>query len=228
MIDNIKVEVEPRSEVGKNANRRLREAGRVPGIVYGLGGDSFMVAVSPRRVDDLLRMESGQNTIFTLALSGSDKSRSAMIKDLQRDPLTGNVVHVDFIRIDLKKTLKVEVPVRLMGTPDGVKNEGGMLDFILRQVHVECLPTAIPDHLDADVSGLKLNQHVAIKDLGVGEGVTISDDEETIIAVVVPPKAEVEEEPEEAEEVAEGAEPEVAAKGKDAGEGGGEGEASGD
>ena len=227
MVENIKVEVEPRSEIGKNSNRRLRQNGQVPGVVYGLGGDPFMVAVNPRRLDDLLRMESGQNTIFTLALSGSDQSRSAMIKELQRDPLSGNLVHVDFIRIDLAKTLKVVVPVKLTGTPEGVKNEGGMVDFITREVHVECLPGAIPDHLDIDISALNLNHHVSVKDLPVTEGVTISDDEDSIVAVVVPPKAEVEEEVAEAEEVAEGAEPEVAAKGKEAGEGG-DGEGPGD
>ena len=178
MVENIKVEVEPRSEIGKNANRRLREAGRVPGIVYGLGGDPFMVAVSPRRVDDLLRMESGQNTIFTLALSGSDKSRSAMIKELQRDPIRGSYLHADFYEVDLSKAIEVSIPIHFLGRARGVEF-GGIVDHPVRELEISCLPGAIPDAVEQmDAIGDQLQEvlvradqdHVEVLRVAFGQG----------------------------------------------------------
>ena len=224
MQQDIIVEVDSRTETGKNANRRLRRDLLVPGVVYGLGRESFMVSVSHRRVDEVLRLESGRNTIFTLKLTGQDESRAAMIKDLQRDPVTERLVHIDFIRIDLDKTIEVEVPVNLVGIAEGVKNEGGVMDFVHREILVECLPADIPEHLDVDVSALHIGQHVSVGDLDPGERVKILEDEHTIIAGVMAPRAEAEVAEAEAEEEAEvpteeGAEPEVIKKGKEAAEG---------
>jgi large subunit ribosomal protein L25 len=213
-IGSVVVEVEPREEVGKNACRRLRMRGLVPGNVFGLDRPPFKVAVNPRRIEDVLRLGSGVNTIFTLRLVGQDRTREAMIKELQRDPITDKPLHVDFVRIDVTKALHVDVPVRLVGTALGVKNEGAIMDFVLREVEVECLPGMIPEHLDVDVSELHLNQHVSIKDLAIPEGVQVLGDPEQIIAVVVLPKAE--EQPVVAEEAAPVAEPEVLKKGKEA------------
>jgi large subunit ribosomal protein L25 len=193
----------------------------VPAVVYGLERPSFLVAVDERRVDELLRLGSGRNTILTLKLAGQDRSRAAMIKDLQRDPVSESVVHIDFVRIDLNKPVQVTVPVNLVGTAEGVKNEGGIMDFIHRDIRVECLPSDIPEHLDVDVEALHVGQHVSAEDLRVGERVTILDDPNTIIAVVMAKRAEEEtvaEAEEEAEvPVAEGEEePAVIKKGKDA------------
>jgi large subunit ribosomal protein L25 len=218
MSEQITVDVEPREETGKNANRRLRRRGQVPGVVYGLDKPPFLVSVSPRKLGEILHLESGRNTIFTLSLVGKE-SRAAMIKELQRDPVSEELVHVDFIRLDLERQLTVRVPVHLVETPTGVKNEGGVLDFIHREVEVECLPKDIPEHVDVDVSGLHVNQNVAVSDIPVEEGVRIIDEPDTVIAVVVPPRAEAVAVEEEAPPTEEEAEPEVIKKGKEAEEG---------
>jgi large subunit ribosomal protein L25 len=144
-----------------------------------------------------------------------------MLRELQRDPVTERLLHVDFLRIDPDRPMHVSVPVRLLGMAEGVKNEGGILDFVQRQVEVSCLPANIPESLAVDISELHLNQNVAVKQLEVGEGIEILDDPESILAVVVPSRAaevEVAEAEEEAAEeaAAEGEEPEVIGKGKEA------------
>lgn len=220
---SIELEVEAREEHGKNACRRIRASGRVPGNVYGLDRPPFKVAVDPRRIEELLRRGSGVNTIFSLRLAGQDDKREAMIRELQRDPLTERPLHVDFVRIDASRAVQVDVPIRLVGLATGVKNEGGILDFVHREIEVECLPGLIPEHLDVDVSSLHINQHVAFKDLSPPPGVKVLGDPEQIIAVVAAPRAEEEpvavEAAEEGEAAAEeaAAEPEVAKKGKEAG-----------
>ncbi len=220
MIQNIVVEVAERAERGKNASRRCRRQGQVPAIVYGLDLAPFAVTVARRRVEEILGLESGRNTIFTLALAGQDKTRAAMIKDLQRDPVTEGILHVDFVRVDLEKTVRVNVPIRIVGVPDGVKNQGGVLEVVLRQVEVECLPNDIPEHLDIDVSALALGQAITVGGLPTGDRYRVLDDPEQTVCQVAMPR--VEEVPVAAEtEPAAAAEPEVIKKGKEAGEGGG-------
>jgi large subunit ribosomal protein L25 len=211
----IVVDVQARTETGTNACRRVRLSGQVPGVVYGLGKEPFSVAVESRRVEELLRLETGRNTLFKLSLEGGRQSRQVMIRELQRDPVSEKLVHIDFVRVDPTKKLHVRVPVQLIGTAEGVKNEGGVLDFVNRDVEVSCLPSNIPESLDVDVSELHVGQHVSVKDLSTAEGAEVLDDPDTIIAVVAISRAEVAaaEEVEEAEaaeaaEVAEGAEEE--------------------
>ncbi len=225
MIEKQVVEVEPRQTTGKNAARQMRREGKVPGIVYGLDRPPFPVAVAPRKVEEVLKLETGRNTILTLALAGEDRTRSVMIRELQRDPVNDAILHVDFVRVDLARVLTLKVPVRLLGTPVGVKVDGGILEFLHREVEVECLPTDIPEHLDVDVSHLHINQHVSVSDLRPGERVKILTPAEETLAVVAPPR--LEEEAPVAAEAAEAApaEPEVIKKGKEA-EPGEEGPAS--
>jgi len=227
--EQINVEVHTRSEKGKNACRRLRAAGMIPGNVYGLDLAPFPVSVRPQRVEEVLRLERGRNTIFRLQLAGGEESREVMLREIQRDPVSERLVHVDFVRVDPSKPVVVAIPVHLVGTPEGVKNEGGILDFVQRTVQISCLPSAIPDRLDVNVAGLHINQNVAAKELEVGEGITVLDDPETILAVVAQSRAEIAAEEAAAEEAEEeGAEePEVAAKGKEA-EGEGQKEAGGE
>ncbi len=188
----IVVDVEARETTGKNPNRRLRAAGRVPGNVYGLNLDPFKVSVDPRRIEELLRYETGRNTILTLSMAGKDEGRDVMVRELQRDPVTERLLHVDFVRVDPKQAVHVRVPVQLIGTPEGVKNELGVIDFVHRDILVSCLPAAIPEHLDVDISELHIGQHVAVKDLSVHEGVELLEDGETIVAVVAAPRKEAE------------------------------------
>jgi large subunit ribosomal protein L25 len=164
-------------------------------------------------VEEVLSSETGKNTIFTLALAGQNKTRAAMIKALQRDPVTERLVHVDFVRVDLDKAVRVNVPLRLLGLAEGVKNEGGIMEFVHRQVEVECLPADIPEHLDVEVSALHVNQHLSVKDIPLTANVRILDDAETIVCVVAIPKEEAAPVVEEAA-AATAAEPEVIKKGK--------------
>ena len=195
--EQLVVSVDSREDRGKNACRRLRTTGKVPGNVYGMNLDSFAVSVESRRVEQILRLGSGRNTIFTLSLGDGKDSRAVMLRELQRDPVSERLVHVDFLRVDPTKTVHVQVPVRLVGIPEGVKNDGGVVDFVHRQVEVACLPSAIPDHLDVDISHLNINQNIAVKELAeVAAGVEILDDPDTILAVVASPRAEVVETPE--------------------------------
>jgi len=211
-VGNIVVGVEPRTERGKNAARRLRGRGLIPGTLYGMNLDPFAVAVDPRRVEEILRLASGRNTIFNLTLSEGQQSRAVMLRELQRDPMTECLLHVDFVRVDPTKRIHVKVPVRLLGQPVGVKNEGGVLEFVHREVEVACLPSAIPEHLDVDVSELHNNQHIAVKDLQGLEGVDIVEDPEAILAVVAAPRVETPETPAEEAAAAEGAEAKPAAE----------------
>lgn len=206
-IRTIELEVESRTVTGKNACRRLRASGRIPGNVYGLDRPPFKVAANPKRIDELMRQGSGVNTVFKLALSGENKSREAMIKELQRDPVSGLPVHIDFVRVDPTRKIQINVPIKLVGTPEGVKNEGGVIDFVQREVQAECLPHNIPDYFEVDISALHINQNVSVKDLQVGEDVKMLEDEDQIVAVVSAPR--VEEEPAEAEEDLEAAEAEA-------------------
>lgn len=216
------VPVERREARGSNHARRLRAAGQVPGNVYGLDVTPFAVSVDPRRVEEVLRQPRGRNTIFNLALGGGEQSREVMLRELQRDPVSERLVHVDFLRIDAKQEIHVDVPVHLVGTAEGVKNEGGVLDFVHRTVNVSCLPADIPEYFEVDVSSLHVGQNVALSDITAPTGVTFLDDAETIIATVAMPRVEAE--PEEAEEAAEGeeaaaTEDEAKAEGEDKGEG---------
>ena len=216
------LEVAARSETGKNACRRIRAVGQVPGNVYGMDLPAFAITMDPRQIEDFLRVGSGRNTIFTLSASGGKETREVMIRELQRDPITERLWHVDFVRVDPKMTVRINVPVHLLGTPEGVKSEGGLIDFVHRTVAVSCLPSSIPEHFEVDVSELHIGQHVSVKDLEARGDFEILDDGEMIIAVVAAPRAEAEpaaEEEAEAEaegeegEAAEG-EPEAIKKGK--------------
>lgn len=217
----VNIEVEARTDRGKNACRRSRASGRVPGNVYGMNLQPFAVAVDPKRVEEVLTLASGRNTIFSLSLAGGKENRDVMLRELQRDPVTGRLVHVDFLRIDPEKRMHVMVPVRLLGIAEGVKNEAGILDFVQRTVEVACLPSDIPEYFEIDISELHLNQNVAVKGLVVEEGIEILEDPETILAVCVPTRVVEEVVPEVAEEGAEptaeegAAEPEVIGKGKE-------------
>ncbi|MEE8410955.1 MAG: 50S ribosomal protein L25, partial [Acidobacteriota bacterium] len=187
-VQKVKLEVVAREELGKGPNRRLRAAGRLPANVYGLGLKSFAISVEPRRVEDLLRSGSGRNTILTLSMKGGDESRDVMIREIQRDPVHEGLRHVDFVRVDPNRKMQVRVPVNLLGIPDGVKNEGGLIDFIHREVLVNCLPSTIPAHLDGDISELHIGQQLTVKDLQVLGDVEILDDPDMVLVVVAQPR----------------------------------------
>ncbi len=201
----------PRSgKFNKNAARRVRVEGKIPAVVYGAGQDAVAVAVDPRIITKILHSDSGHNTIFDLDVTGSGMVK-AMIVDWQNEPLKGHLLHIDLKRIAMDKAMRVSVPVQLVGIPTGVKTQGGILDHVLREVEIECLPGDIPSHLDVDVTGLEINQGIHVSDLPhMGSIKYITDDSLTVAHVT----AIREEAVAEAEAVATPAEPEVAKKGK--------------
>jgi len=202
----------PRSgKFNKNAARRVRAAGQIPAVVYGAGQDSVAVAVDPKVITRILHSESGHNTIFDLDITGSGPTK-AMIVDWQYEPIKGALLHIDLKRIAMDKAMRVSVPVQLVGVPTGVKNQGGILEQVIREVEIECLPADIPSHLDVDVTGLEMNQSIHISDLPHSGSIKFLNDESLTVAHVTVIKETAVETPEGAEAAA--AEPEVAKKGK--------------
>jgi large subunit ribosomal protein L25 len=198
---------------GKNEARRTRAAGRIPAVVYGVkaGGttvDSVAVAVDPKEVLRILHSESGANSLINLRLDGSETR--VMVKEYQLDPVTHSLLHADFYQLAMDKAITVTVPITLKGEPKGVKLQGGLLDFVTRDVQVQCLPTDIPEHIDVDVSELMLNQSIRLRDLPPSDKWQPVTDGDTMLVHVVMPKAE--ESAATAEAAAAPAEPEVAAK----------------
>jgi large subunit ribosomal protein L25 len=214
-IDNNLLEAQPRTPGNKNDARRVRRDGKIPAVVYGAGKDAVSVSVDPRQVTRILNSETGHNTIFDLALDGSDRTK-AMIVDWQYEPIKGKLLHIDLKRIAMDKKLTVMVPVFLKGEPVGVKQQGGILEQILREVEVECLPADIPSHIDADVSELVFGKVLRVSDLPHSDKLKFLTDENQPVAHVTSVKEEVVATPEAAaaEAAAGPAEPEVIKKGK--------------
>jgi large subunit ribosomal protein L25 len=206
------VEGAPRETRGKNEARRLRVAGRVPATLYGGKGEVLALAVNTKQVTAILRSESGHNTLFQVDLGG--KQEPAIVKDWQVDPVTGNLLHVDLLRIAMDVRMKVKVPVHTFGEPSGVKVQGGVYEVVMREVEVECLPADIPTEFKVDVSGLALNQSLRASDLPLDTAkLKLVTDPQTVLSHVVTLRAE-EEKPVEAAVATTPAEPEVIKKGK--------------
>ena len=205
------VSATPRTgKFNKNAARRVRVSGQIPAVVYGAGQDSVAVSVDPKVITRILHSESGHNSIFDLNIAGSGVAK-AMIVDWQYEPIKGALLHIDLKRIAMDKAMRVSVPVQLIGVPTGVKNQGGILEQVLREVEIECLPADIPSHLDIDVTGLEMNQSIHISDLPHSGSIKFLDDEGLTVAHVTAIKETV---VETAEAETAAAEPEVAKKGK--------------
>lgn len=212
MSQALTVAAEPREDFGKNAARRTRRSGRIPGVVYGGGGPVIPVSIDPDEIRHVLHSESGQNAIFMLEVRGKAPAR-AMVRDWQLEPVKGGLLHVDLVRIALDTKLRLKVAIHVSGEPQGVKVQGGILEFMLREVEVECLPDDIPDAITVDVTPLALGQSLRVSELPIGPKVKVITDGGRVVAHVVALKVE-EEKPAEAVEAAAPAEPEVIRKGK--------------
>jgi large subunit ribosomal protein L25 len=205
---------------GKNEANRLRASGKIPAVVYGSRAEGkapegVPVSVDPKQVLRILHSESGANTLITLKVEGSDAAR-VMVKEYQLDPITHQLLHADFYQLALDKAITVTVPVTLKGEPKGVKQQGGLLDFVTREIQLLCLPTEIPEHIDIDVSELMLNQSVRVRDLAEDAKWKAITPPETMLVHVVIPKAEESAAAATPEAAVPGAaEPEVIKKGKD-------------
>jgi large subunit ribosomal protein L25 len=212
--ENNTLEALPRTPGNKNEARRVRRGGKIPAVVYGAGKDAVSVSVDPRQVSRILASETGHNTIFDLALTG--EQTKAMIVDWQYEPIKGKLLHIDLKRIAMDQKLAVKVPIFLKGEAVGVKSQGGILEQMLREVEVECLPGDIPSHIDADVTELVFGKVLRVSDLPHSDKVEFLTDPNQPVAHVTSVKEEVVATPEAvaADAAAGPAEPEVIKKGK--------------
>src|ERR1700693_1974553 len=184
------LEAQPREAGTKNQARRVRREGKIPAVVYGASKDSVPVSVDPRHVLRILRSDSGHNTIFDLALNGGERP-NAMFVDWQYEPIKGHLLHIDLKRIAMDKALRVSVPIVLQGVPAGVKTEGGILEQILREVEIECLPADIPSHIDVDISHLTFGMVLRVSDLPHNPKLKFLSDANQPVAHVTSVKEEV-------------------------------------
>jgi large subunit ribosomal protein L25 len=214
------LEATARDTFGKNEARRTRRGGLVPAVVYGTaseGGDkgATPIAVHPKALLKILHSESGANTLISLKLAGAGDSR-VLVREYQLDPVTHQLLHADFYRVRMDRTIRVTIPVIVKGEPKGVKQQGGIVEFIRREIEIECLPANIPEHVEIDVSELMLHQGVRVRDVAVDpKWVPVSDADMMIVHVIMP-KAEEVAAPADAAAAAPAAaaEPEVIKKGK--------------
>lgn len=209
---SVTIKAERREIFGKNASRRLRREGKIPAVLYGSFEINVPLILRKKDVFGVLKSETGENTIFKV--SYNSETRDAMIKELQRDPVTDEILHADFIQIMMDKTVRVSVPIVAVGEAVGVKTEGGFLDFITREIEMECLPKDIPEHIEVDISGLHLRQSLKVEDINLPEEIMVISDPDAILVLVEAPLKEEEIEEEEEEVISEEEEPEVIKKEK--------------
>src|SRR6266852_338906 len=210
------LEATTRETFGKNEARRTRREGKVPAVLYGGDGKGATpIAVAPKALLKILHSESGQNTLIALKLAGAGDTR-VLVKDFQLDPVTHQVLHADFFRVAMDKLLQVTIPIVVHGEPKGVKQQGGVLEFIRREIVIEVLPADIPEHIDVDASELMLHQGVRVRDIATNPKWTPISDLDLMLVHVILPKAEEVAAPAEAAAVATATpvEPELIKKGK--------------
>jgi large subunit ribosomal protein L25 len=213
-----KIKANKREIFGKNAARRLRREGMIPAVIYGARDVTVSLDLKKQEIFNILRAETGENTIFQISFDSEMKD--AMIKEIQRDPVTDEILHADFIQITMDKTVRISVPVLPVGEAVGVKTEGGFVDLMTREVELECLPKDIPENIEVDISDLHLHQSLKVEDIAPIEGVEILSAPDAILVLVEAPSKEEEIEVVEEEEeiISEGEEPEVIKKEKAEGE----------
>src|SRR5580765_5491714 len=213
------LEATTRDTFGKNEARRTRRDGKVPAVVYGASGGAgataVPIAVEPKALLKILRSESGANTLISLKLAGSGDTK-VLVKEFQLDPLTHQVLHADFYRVAMDRVIQVTIPVIVKGEPKGVKQQGGVLELIRREIEIECLPGDIPEHVEVDASELMLHQGIRVRDIAVSPKWTPLSDADMMLVHVIMPKAEEVAAPAEGAVAvaAAPAEPEVIKKGK--------------
>jgi len=223
MAKQVQLRAQMRNVTGKTQVKRLRAGGAVPGSVYGTHTKPYNITVNTRELGDVLHRATGENVLVDLQVEegGKTNNRLALIQEVQHHPFLDTILHVDFHEVLATEKLHTKVPVRPVGEPAGVKNGGGVLEYVMRELHVECLPKDLPELLEVNVESLEIGQSIHVKNVVPPAGVTLTDDEDmTIFLVVAPIAEEVAATPE-----AGAAEPEVIGAKKEEGEEGAEGEA---
>lgn len=222
MAKEIKLAVQKRAAAGSSAARRLRRSGWLPAVVCNNKGRAESVQINARDFEKILHQRRGENILFDLTVDGGT-DRRVLLREVQRDPVLDEVIHADFVEVSMTRKMRVGIQIRLLGEPVGVSQQGGILEQVLRELEVECLPGDIVESIDVDVSGLNLNQAIPVRDLKVDPKLTVLTSGDLAVATVTEPRKEEEITPEVAA-VVEGAEPEVLTAKKEEGEEGAEGE----
>lgn len=207
-MSELTIEVQKREKTGKGHNRRARSGGLIPAVVYGGGKDSVSIQIDRKSMLDMMKKAGSENPIYLLKLSDSGGERHAMIREVQIEPISRQVLHIDFQRVMMDQKIRVQVPVELVGVAYGVKTQGGVLDFVTREVQVECLPGDIPKQVELDITELHVGQHAEARDLKLPDGVILLDEADKVIVSLSHARTE------EGEAAAERPEPEVVKKGK--------------
>ena len=218
MAKTVSITAEPRTAAGKGAARKARARRQVPAVIYGHGRDTQPLAIDAQSLEQALTGIEPASTVIQLTVAG--KAVKTLIREIQRHAIRPDIIHVDFYEIHADEKVKLKVPVHLVGTPDGVRNAGGVLDQVTREVEIEVLPDHIPEHVELDVTSLTIGHSLHVRDLSIPNAVILEDADLTI-ATVVPPRAEEVAAPA-AEGVAEVAEPELIRKPREDEEGEGE------
>lgn len=205
-----------REEAGKGAARSMRRAGKIPAVLYGQG-ECLLLTVNPEELVKILKSHAGSTALISLTVNGakSKQSRTALLRDYQVDPVTGAVLHADLFEISMSKPIRVKVPIKVIGgIPAGVK-EGGVLHHNMRDVHVECLPAVLPDHIEVDASALTIGSGIHVREIGAREGVRFLDDADQMVVSVAAPMSDAKLEALLTSTAAAPGEPEVMTKGKE-------------
>jgi large subunit ribosomal protein L25 len=217
VLRDIKIQGQPRTQAGRRVSRKLARQGLLPGIVYGGDQPAEMFQVEARQVERIAHtLGGGLTTLFHFSVAGQSKPSVVIIKELQEDPVTGHLLHADLMRISMERSLHLKVPLRIVGTAKGVKQQGGVLDHILREIEISCLPADIPEAVEVEVTELEMGHSLKVEDLTIPENVKVLTDLHSPVVSILAPaaekshaaEAEVEAPAEEAEE------PEVIGKGK--------------
>ena len=211
-MKEVVLEVTSREGVGKGFARRVRMNGNIPAIIYGPQTKPISVQVNHRQFQSAWKTAGGSSAIYNLDLDG--KTKKVLIRELQRDPVTSEIVHVDFHAISMTKPIHLSVPIRLIGVPVGVKTDGGIMQTTMREFKISCLPTDIPEHIDIDVESLHIGESIHVKDIKIEKAEILDEEQRTIVVISAPTVMKSTE-----EEAAEAAEEEAAAEGTEAAEG---------
>lgn len=206
-MEELKIVVEKRNEIGRGKVGDIRKEGFIPAVIYGEGKEAQPIKVSRREWLHFIHQHHVENAVIKITIKDETVPRSCLIKEVQHDPVYGEIKHIDFHEISLTKVIRVNVPVVAKGEPVGVKQDGGSLDHVLWEIEVECLPTEIPEDIQVDVSALKIGDAIHIKDIKFASTYKVLDNPDSIVLSVVPPMKE--EVPAEGEEGGEQKEPEV-------------------
>ena len=215
-MKEVTLEARSRKGEGKGEARKLRAGGKIPGVVYGKGEKPMAIELEHESFHNAMRGISGENLLINLSVDGKTAKKKALIREVQRDPVDGRLLHIDFMHISMKDKIRVDVPIELTGMAVGVKDFGGIMSWVIREVEVSCLPADIPDKITIDVSELKIHDSIHISDLPVQKAEILDSPERTVVSIVPPTvikEAAVEAEAAEGETVAEGAE--AAAEGEE-------------